>query len=93
MKVDPDGVHVEAMKVDLRTPVRGVASIFKKVQITKTCLVSDKYRSEVALKIDKVKDQGVWGEGCSGSLGTAPGYAPVETPVVKSRLWKRRAFQ
>ena len=30
-------------------------------QITKRCLVSDKYRSEVALKIDTVKDGGVRG--------------------------------
>ena len=31
------------------------------LQITKSCLVSDKYHSEVALKIDTVKDQGVRG--------------------------------
>ena len=30
-------------------------------QITKNCLVIDKYRSEVAIKIDTVKDRGVRG--------------------------------
>ena len=36
----------------------GVASIFKRTrfQITKSCLVSDKYCSEVPLKIDIAKD-------------------------------------
>ena len=51
---------------------KSVASIFKKgggrgggrgFQITKSYLVSDKYRNEVALKLDTVRDQGVRGEG------------------------------
>ena len=37
-------------------------------QITKSSLVSDKYRSEVALKIDAVKDRGVKGEGGSSRI-------------------------
>ena len=37
-------------------------------QITKSCLVIDKYRSEAPLKIDTVKDRGVymWGRGNGG---------------------------
>ena len=44
------------------------------VQITKCCLVGDKYHSEVALKIETVKDRGV--RGGFGTPGIPPDYAP-----------------
>ena len=45
------------------------------VQITKSCLVNDKYCSEIPLKIDTVKDQGVrWGSRTPGT--PFPGYTP-----------------
>ena len=49
------------------------------IQITKSCLVSDKYCSEVALKIDTVKDQGVRG----GFQN--PWNLPLATPLWGSR--------
>ena len=67
---------------------KGVASIFKRkgpfllnmlalgwIQITKSCLVSDKYCSEVALKIDTVKDRGVTGRGRGHSEPPGPPLA------------------
>ena len=40
------------------------------VQNHQSCLVSDKYRTEVALKVDTVKDQGVRGSRGSTTPGT-----------------------
>ena len=46
-------------------------------QITRSCWVSDKYQSEVALKIYTVKDRGVRGKGVP---------EPLESPIPPSWL-------
>ena len=45
-------------------------------QITNSCLFSENYGNEVALKIDTVKDRGVSEGGGSRTPGTPPGYPP-----------------